>query len=93
MDMTEQLGTFAIDVELEHQQDLFDLEDAMDQLVDSLVDEEVAPYTWDAISYLRDTLDRLQFRALITPFTIHHFAPNTHKAMEEPLVVEELDLE
>jgi len=89
MDIAEQLGTFTIDVAQEHQQDIFDLEAAMDQLVDGLMDEDVPIYVWDAIAMLRMTLDTMQFRATITPSMIHKFAPNTHQSTNDVVDVDE----
>jgi len=81
MDNAEQLGTFAINVTQEHLQDLFDIECAMDQLVEGLMDEEVPPYVWEAISAIRTSLDTMQFRTTITPSIIHRFAPKTHQSL------------
>jgi hypothetical protein len=96
MNITEQLGTFAIDVAQEHQQDIFELEDSIDQIVDGLMGEDVSIQIWDGLAIVRETLDRMQFRAAITPSLLHKFAPNTHRSMGvevEKLLVEELDLE
>jgi len=83
MNTTEQLGTFSIDVNQEHQQDLFDLEFFLDQLVDSLLDENAPIIVWDTIAEIRRTVDNMEYRAAITPSEIKKFSPITHQPDDE----------
>lgn len=49
-------------------QDLFDLHDCIDQILEGLDDVDGIPLdVWDGLKTLRDRLDDLQYRTLLTP--------------------------
>jgi len=80
MDITEQLGTIAIDMSQDNQQDIYNIEDAMDQLVEVLMHEDLPVFAWEALSTIRESLDNLQFRTTVVSQSIHSIVPNTHQS-------------
>jgi hypothetical protein len=52
-------------------QDLFDLNDCVEQIIEGLEDaDEVPRDVWDALSILRERLDDLQYRTLMSPMFV-----------------------
>lgn len=68
MDQEQKLGTFMINVNQDHLQDVFDIEDCLDQIMEVVLDEEInCPDMWIALQLMRERLDDMRERTLVTP--------------------------
>lgn len=67
-------------------QDLFDLHDSIDQILEGLDGIPNIPVdVWDGLKTLRDRLDDLQYRTLLTPM----FMNMTHELEKKSMLVQE----
>lgn len=76
MDTIKALTTITVDLNQKTLQDLFDLEDGMDQIVESLIDVDDIPNdVWYALEMMRNRIDALRERAIVLPTYINHISP------------------
>jgi len=81
MNNDQAVGTFAINAIQESMLDIFDLEIVLDNLVDALDKSTSDPLVWKSVNDIRDILDDLRYRSLVSPSYIRQFVPDTHLAI------------
>lgn len=73
------IAGFAINTNLDALQDIYDIEDAVDDIVGALMEsEEVPTDVWMGLTLLRERLDVLKARSMLIPMIIREECPDHH---------------
>lgn len=80
--MDSKLAKFAINKNLDELQDIFDIEDSMDSLMSEFtnMDDPLPLGVWDQMYHMRELLDRMRMRSMMSATAIHREVPDSHAA-------------